>query len=370
MSNARTSRSPTLHPVHDERSRTGIQIERWGVLLLAFGAALALAPLWAPILLAGWCAVIAAPLQARWVGVAHGRAPAAAAVTVLLTLLVLIPLAFTGIVLWAAALQLLNTLQTSTGTADALKRLVSDGSAPMQSLQSLQSYNWETILPLLQRHAGGLASAASSVFGAATTAGIGVFVFVAGFYSFLVHGKRGYAWLIEHSPIPRGHLMRFADAYVETGRGLLIGVGLTGVAQGLVATLGYVALDVPQALVLGLLTTILSLIPLLGSAFVWVPVSVGLYLSDRSGAAVAMLVIGSFVSVIDNLMRPYLARWAQLQLNGFLVLAAMLGGTAAFGPFGILLGPLLVRLTVEGFRILSATNPTRVREPMPRARRK
>ena len=352
MPPVRSTARISLTPAQDERSRTGARVERWGILLLTVGAAFALLPLWAPLMMAGWAAVLAAPLQQRWIKrVGGGRHRAAAAVTVLLSVVVLAPMAFAGVVLWYASLELMRLLQGSSGGSEALRLLVS--TEPSLAGKPL---GWRQLAELADKHGAGLANAASTVIDAATTVVVGLFVFVAGFYTFLVQGRRGFTWALAHSPIPKGHLARFAEAYVETGRGLFIGMGLTALLQGALATAGYVALQVPQALVLGLLTTLASLIPLVGSGLIWLPVAIGLFLSGRPGAAVAILILGLIVSTVDNFARPALARRAHLQLNSFLVFVAMLGGTAAFGAFGLLLGPLLVRLAIEGFRVLSAAS--------------
>jgi predicted PurR-regulated permease PerM len=114
---------------------------------------------------------------------------------------------------------------------------------------------------------------------------------------------------------------------------------------------GYIVIGVPQALVLGLLTTLAALIPSIGTGLVWVPVTVALFLSGRNGAGIALLVVGCVVSVADNIIRPWLSRYGHLQLPTFVVLVSMLGGIGVFGPWGVLLGPLLVRLAVEALAI-------------------
>src|SRR5690606_17638651 len=114
---------------------------------------------------------------------------------------------------------------------------------------------------LARRHGSGAARAARTVFGAATALVIGSFVFVFRFVTLLVDGRRAYRWLLEHSPVRRQYMVRFADAFAETGRGLFIGMGLTALVQGGLATIGYLCVGVPQALVLGLLTTLASFIP-------------------------------------------------------------------------------------------------------------
>ena len=56
------------------------------------------------------------------------------------------------------------------------------------------------------------------------------------------------------SPLSSKHMNRFYDAFHETGRGLLIGVGLTCVVQGLVAAIAYLCLQIPRWYALGVLT--------------------------------------------------------------------------------------------------------------------
>jgi predicted PurR-regulated permease PerM len=61
--------------------------------------------------------------------------------------------------------------------------------------------------------------------------------------------------------------------------------------------------------------------------------------------------IGCFTSIVDNFVRPWLSRYGHLELPLAVVFVAMLGGMAAFGGFGLLLGPLFVRLAVEALEI-------------------
>jgi predicted PurR-regulated permease PerM len=133
---------------------------------------------------------------------------------------------------------------------------------------------------------------------------------------------------------------------------------LTGLLQGLVAMIGYLACDVPQAWVLGVVTVFASVVPSVGAALVWAPVTLGLLLAGRPGAALTMLVIGSAASLVDNVLRPVLSRYGKLNMHGLLLFAAMLGGIAIFGASGLLLGPLLVRLAIECLKMLREAKPT------------
>jgi predicted PurR-regulated permease PerM len=156
-----------------------------------------------------------------------------------------------------------------------------------------------------------------------------------------------------------------AAAFEETGRGLFLSLGGTALFQGSLATIGYLIIGVPQALMLGMLTAVGSFIPLIGTALVWVPVTAGMLLMHRSGQAIAVLVLGLVVSSLDNFVRPWLSRYGHLQMPTFVIFVAMLGGIAAFGGAGPLLGPLIVRLTVEALHIWRQEHGERLSLPAP-----
>ena len=323
------------------------------LLLICVAAALTFVPLWAPLLFASWTAMVFRPLHSKLAGYVGGRGSAAAVVTVLLVLGALTPFVVMSLSLFGAAASLVEQLQKSGGAREALQTLLtSEPTLPQGQLDPHQfKLNAQQVMDFVRQHGGGALNAASTIFGAATSGTIALFVFVYGFYTFLIDSRRAHEWLIDHSPLERWETVRLSRAYMETGRGLLIGVGLTALVQGGVATLGYVIIGVPQALVLGLLTTFAALIPSIGTGLVWVPLGLGLLISGEIGKAIAVLTLGVVISVLDNFIRPWLSRFGRLDLNAFVLLVAMLGGVAIFGTWGLLLGPLFVRLAVEALRL-------------------
>jgi predicted PurR-regulated permease PerM len=122
--------------------------------------------------------------------------------------------------------------------------------------------------------------------------------------------------------------------------------------QSLVATAAYLILGVPSALALGMLTLLFSVVPAVGTAMVWAPVAAGLALTGRTGAAIALAIVGvAVISTVDNLVRPYLARRGKLRLPTWIVLVSMFGGVELIGGWGLLLGPLAMRLAEEALLI-------------------
>ncbi|OLS63318.1 AI-2E family transporter [Pseudomonas putida] len=119
------------------------------------------------------------------------------------------------------------------------------------------------------------------------------------------------------------------------------GVIGTAAAQGLLALIGFLIAGVPGALVLGLVTFMLSLIPM-GPPLAWIPATAWLAWQGEYGMAVFLGIWGTFViSGVDNVLKPYLiSRGGDLPL--VIVLLGVFGGLLAFGFIGLFIGPTLL----------------------------
>ena len=280
------------------------------------------------------------------------RERGAGVATVLLVIVGLAPLVVISLSLAAEASDIVERFSKSKDARETFGAILSGNSNGGASPQVPTKLDARTAIDLGRQHGMSALTTASRVAGATTRGVVGMVVFVYGFYVFLVHGRSIYEWLRDHAPLDRSHFERLAGAFTQTGRGLLIGFGLTALIQGVIAAIGYLILGIPHALVLGLLTAIAALLPAVGTGLVWVPLASGLAIFGHWGQAIGVLVIGCVVSVGDNFLRPALSRYGKLDLPMFLLFVAMLGGFAAFGGWGLLLGPLLVRLSIEGLEIL------------------
>jgi predicted PurR-regulated permease PerM len=297
------------------------------------------------VVLAAWGAVAARRPHAFWTRVLGDRPRIAAAVTLGAVALLVVPAVALLTLLVADAIALVQRLMASERGQETLRRLVSSDDPKAV---------WSSDLMGLAMRQGERAWAiAQQVAGTAVRGIIGVVVLIAGIYAMLIDGDRWYAWVERHAPIPARALGRLAQAFVETGRGLLFGIVGAGLAQSIVATVVYVLIGVPQPFALGVLTLMASVVPSVGTAIVWLPVATGLALTGRTGAALVLAIAGVVViGSIDNLVRPYLARRGHLQLPTFVVLVAMFSGIIAIGAWGMLVAPLAVRLAKEALAIL------------------
>lgn len=317
------------------------------LVTLAFvvGAALAFAPFWAPLVLAAWFADLLQPLLRVFQRVLGGRRRGAAAIVVLLVALVVVPLI-------AITVQVVQGVQELLGQA----RAALQGQETFSSVLLGNGHTHTTFrdwLSLLTKYPGNAWRAGLTIVHASTWVMLSLLVFTIALYSFSAHGARSYRWLLVHAPIPHRAFTRFARAFRETGRGIIIGTGGTALIQGAIATIAYVALGIPRAWLLGPLTALAALVPAVGTGLVWIPLAIELALTHQYGRAIGITIVGAgVISVIDNFVRPILTRHGHLDLPVLVVLVAILGGIAAFGPWGALLGPLVVRMSAEGLEIL------------------
>lgn len=307
--------------------------QRWLRIMLVAGVvatAVVVLPWAGIVVLAAWFAHLARPVLEASQRVLGGRRRAAALVTVLGMIVLLTPLAVVLVVSVATALDLLHRVEhTELGLqfVDMVGRSAKDGAV----------------------------RAAQAVGRGATRVVIGFGLFVIGAYTCLVDGDRAWTWLGDRVPLGPAARARLAAAFYETGQGLLVGLMLTALTQALVATLVYAALGVPHAVVLGGLTFLAAFVPFIGTATVWVPVAVGLFVSGRQAAAVALVALGVLlIGAVDNLLRPYFARWGRLSLPTWLVALSMFGGFALLGFQGLVLGPVVMRVTLEVLAIVRA----------------
>jgi predicted PurR-regulated permease PerM len=334
------------------------------VLALTAGAALVFAPLWGPLVLAAWMADLIVPLVRRLERTLGGRRAAAGALSVAVVLSVAVPV-FGAVIMLALqardlVLSVLHALAANGTLSGVLRAGVGDtglatgldaGAGP-SSARSLVK-DPASVVQWLREHGATLWQVVAGVAGASANAALGAIVFIVALYTFAVHGRRIYAWVVMRSPLDARATRRLVGAFRETGRGLIVGTGGTALAQGALGTIAYAALGAPNPIALGALTAMGAFVPAVGTALVWAPVAVGFALAGRPVSAAILAVVGvAIIGTIDNVLRPVLARAGRLRLPAVVLFFAVLGGLDLAGGWGVVLGPLLVRLAVEGLTLL------------------
>ena len=134
---------------------------------------------------------------------------------------------------------------------------------------------------------------------------------------------------------------------INTLHSVVYGILGTAVVQGVMAGVGLLIAGVPGAILLGLLTFFLSIVPM-GPPMVWVPATIWLYQTGAPGWALFMLIWGFGVSSIDNFLKPWLISQGST-LPFILIFFGVVGGVLAFGFIGVFLGPTLLAV---GYRLV------------------
>ena len=144
------------------------------------------------------------------------------------------------------------------------------------------------------------------------------------------------------SPLDKDTEKRFLLEFRHITDAIVYGQVLIGVLQGLALGLGLLILGIPRALILTVVAILASIIPVLGSWLVWLPVSIFLLFNNQVFAGTFILIYGAlFVSSIDNLLRPIILS-KKSRLSVALGVIGTIGGLYYFGLIGLVLGPLIL----------------------------
>lgn len=142
-------------------------------------------------------------------------------------------------------------------------------------------------------------------------------------------------------PFPKdveNKLFRYSS---EITKSVIYGTVLIGILQGIIVGLGFFLFSVPNALFLTLLAVIVGVLPILGTAIIWIPVFIIMLIAGNNLGAWGVFAFGMASSWIDNILRPlFISRMTKIHSG--IVLISMIGGAFFFGILGFVIGPLVV----------------------------
>ncbi len=179
----------------------------------------------------------------------------------------------------------------------------------------------------------------------------GTLLLLIGYYFFTVDGHLITRFLLRCSPLRRKETRDLIDEFRNTCSGALLSNACNCAAQGTVMGLAFVVAQVPHAIFLGIVGMFAALVPLIGSFLVWIPACLILLShGDRIKAAIVALWCFIMVAVVDNTVKPMVLR-GKLDMHGGMLLVGFVGGVGAFGPIGLVVGPLVVAFALVLLRI-------------------
>jgi len=307
------------------------------------------------ILMAGIFSALAMPLYQRFERWYRGRRGLASISTLLIiVLLILIPL---GGLMGIVAAQAFKVGQSITPW---IQKQLADPSGLAGLLEKLPFY--EQIAPYQQEiltRVGELVgsvsqfliSGLSSVTVVTAQFLFNLFVFLYTMYFFLMDGEKLLNRILYYLPLEERDELRMLDRFTSVTRATLKGTAVIGILQGGLAGLAFAVVGIPSAIFWGTIMVVLSVIPGIGTGFVWVPAAIILAATGHMGQAIGLaLFCGLVVGSLDNFLRPRLVG-KDTQLPDLLIFLGTLGGIIFFGILGIIIGPIVAALFVTIWEI-------------------
>ncbi|MGI9432957.1 MAG: AI-2E family transporter, partial [Myxococcota bacterium] len=163
-------------------------------------------------------------------------------------------------------------------------------------------------------------------------------------FFFLRDGRALLERLLRVMPLSQEHEERMVAQFLSVSRATVKGTLVIGIVQGGLAGGAFAIAGIEGAAFWGVVMAVLSIIPGLGTAIIWVPAVIFLGTTGQTVAAIALAVwCVAVVGTADNVLRPTLVG-RDTQMPDLLILLSTLGGLMLFGAVGIIVGPLVAAL--------------------------
>lgn len=286
------------------------------------------------------------------------RNPAALVTLTIILLAVILPALVVGTLVVEEALEVFTALQEDPIDLTAwFNQIYAMLPSPAQNM--IDESGWadmtqaqKRLQALLGESSGMIASQAISIGSGALSFllsfGLGLYVL----YFLLRDGSRIGEAILQSAPVERDIADRLAERFLGIVRAVIKGSGVVGLVQGALGGITMAIVGVPSALLLGVLMSILALIPAVGTALVWAPVGIWLLVTGDIWQGVFVLAFGSIViASVDNVLRPILVG-RDTGIPDWIILVTTLGGISIAGVSGIVIGPLVAGLFLASWSIL------------------
>jgi predicted PurR-regulated permease PerM len=329
------------------------------VILLAIGMSLLFLQMIRPFLSALFLAAIfsgmAHPVYRWFFNRFKGRRAAASVATIVVVILVaVIPLTgFLGIV----AAQAVEVTQSVAPWVETQLRQPNELDLMLRRLpfyQSLEPYQ-DQIIAKVGEFAARIGSFLVNSVAAATRGTawfmLSLFVILYSMFFFLSGGRELLRKILYYMPLDSKRENLMVGKFVSVARATIKGTFVIGIVQGTLAGAGFWVAGIGSAAFWGTVMAVLSIIPGVGTAFIWIP---GVIYLAVTGHFLAAILLAAWcivvVGTVDNVLRPILVG-RDTKMPDLLVLLSTLGGLILFGAVGFIIGPIIAALFVTVWEI-------------------
>ena len=300
------------------------------------------------IFLAGLFSALARPLYRRLNILFNGRRHAASLTTLMtMTVVVLIPM------LLLVALIVGQAIDVGEAVLPWVKTNLEEPDQVTAYMQDLPFY--EHVEPyrslVLEKSAQLVGSVSNWIVAGPRQATLGTanflfmtFVFLYTMYFLQMDGHKLIYKILFYLPLNGEDESLMLNKFVSVTRATLKGSLVIGALQGGLAGIAFAVAGIDNAVFWGTLMAVLSVIPSIGSALIWLPAVVVLIMQGDVAAGIGLMAFcGLVVGSIDNLLRPKLVG-KDTQMHELMIFFGTLGGIVMFGIPGIIIGPLVASM--------------------------
>ena len=157
-------------------------------------------------------------------------------------------------------------------------------------------------------------------------------------------------------PMDDDHERYLLDQFHQVTKVTIKGTFIVAFVQGFLGFVILSILNIQGAILWGFLMALFSILPGIGTAIVWLPITIFLIYSGMWVQGLILLFSGLFIiGLVDNLLRPYLIS-KETSLPDYLVLLTTIGGISLFGISGFVIGPIIASLFISIWSLMKKIN--------------
>jgi predicted PurR-regulated permease PerM len=299
-----------------------------------------------PIFWAIALGIVVYPLHARLVARLRGRASLAAVISIVSVVVVVI-------------LPLVGIGAAVTREGAAMYARLEAGDVGLESLYARARESMPRVAEALERIGvdparleGQLSSAAVTASRAIASRALSIgqdtlrvtvffFLMLYLLFFFLRDGPRMLEGLVRALPFGDERERHLFERFAQVSRAAIKGTLVVGIAQGAIGGVAFALLGIAAPVLWGVVMALLSILPVVGTALVWLPAAIWLLASGQILQGLFLIFVGVVViGLTDNFLRPILVG-RDTRMPDYLILLSTLGGLAGFGLAGIIIGPII-----------------------------
>ncbi len=317
------------------------------ILLLVYISYKVIAPFITPLLGAGVVAIATYPLYNKIYKKIKRKNLSSLIIIILIILLIIIPLIFFSNRLLTETISIYNTANALelTEFSNSIKEFtgldINFERHTKETLQEVSNFFVLSSANLLEKMIRGF---------------LDFFIFFFALFFFLKDGKTVVKKLRRMLPIKENIERKLFKEINGVIRGLLTGILIIAVLEGIVAFIIFTIFQIPNPLLWSFVIALAAYFPIVGPATVYVPAAIYLAIVGNITYGILLLVLSAgIISTLDNIVKPHVMG-KDSNINPIIILLGVLGGISLFGIPGVVVGPLILSILFVVYRIYEEEN--------------